>query len=261
MTGIQERNRHRKYCSDKKIELDADVTEISEIAGTGISGTAGGVKISVERPADSGDYAELMNSGQTVVEYRENGGVRGFFSVSDKVKDDSVHAVKLLKEMNITPVMLTGDSGRTAGIVAGITGIEKVISGVKPEQKLFAIQDQQKKGINVCMVGDGINDAAALRASDLGIALGTGTDLSIESADIIITGGKLSSVPAAIKISQIIFRKIRQNLFWAFFYNIAAIPAAITGALHPAIAEICMILSSVNVILNSMSIKKFKSGE
>jgi len=251
----------KEYCSEKNIVPDDAVTDISEIAGTGISGMINGEKISIERPAHTGNYIELMNSGQTVIEYRINGKVTGYFSVSDKVKEDSVNAVKLLKDLQITPVMLTGDTEKTAKSVAAHTGIEEVISEVKPEEKLFSIQDRQKKGIPVCMVGDGINDAAALKAADLGIALGTGTDLSIESADIIITGGKLSSVHAAIKISRIMFRKIRQNLFWAFFYNIIAIPAAIVGALHPAIAEICMILSSVNVILNSMSIKNFKPGE
>jgi Cu+-exporting ATPase len=111
------------------------------------------------------------------------------------------------------------------------------------------------------MVGDGINDAAALKAADLGIALSTGTDLSIESADIIITGSSLLSVPDAIRISKITFKKIRQNLFWAFIYNIIALPAAFLGIMHPAIAELCMILSSINVILNSISIKNIKLGE
>lgn len=251
----------KKYCSEKKVPPDDAVSEISEKAGQGISGMINGERISIERPEDTGNYSELMNSGQTVIEYKVNGEVKGFFSVSDKVKDDSADAVRLMKEQGIMPVMLTGDMEKTAKSVADVTGIEKVISGVKPEQKLFAIQNEQKNGKLVCMVGDGINDAAALKAADLGIALGTGTDLSIESADIIITGSRLSSVHAAIKISKVMFRKIRQNLFWAFFYNIIAIPVAILGVLHPAIAEICMILSSINVIVNSISIKKIKLGE
>lgn len=248
----------KKYCLEKKINADDNVTEISEKAGAGISGVLNGETISLERPRDPDIYSSLMDAGETVVEYRINDVLKGYISVSDPVKSDSAAAVSMIKSLGIVPVMLTGDSERTALAVAAKTGIERVISRVRPEQKLYAVQDEQKKGTMVCMVGDGINDAAALKAADLGIALGTGTDLSIESADIIITGGRLSSVPAAIKISRITFRKIRQNLFWAFFYNIVAIPAAFIGILHPAIAEMCMIFSSINVILNSISIKKVK---
>ena len=251
----------KKYSLEKNITADPDVSEIEEKAGSGIQGKLNGRTVSVERPRDSGEYSSMMDAGETVIEYIVDGVPQGYISVSDPVKDDSAAAVSMIKSLGIIPVMLTGDSERTAMAVAAKTGIERVISRMRPEQKLYAIQDEQKKGIMVCMVGDGINDAAALKAADLGIALGTGTDLSIESADIIITGGKLSSVPSAIKISRITFRKIRQNLFWAFFYNIVAIPAAFIGILHPAIAELCMIFSSINVILNSISIKKVKIGE
>jgi len=245
----------KKYCSDKNISADENVTGIEEKAGEGIFGILNGASVSVERPHDTEKYSSLMDAGETIVEYKTNDVVSGYISVSDPVKSDSAAAISMIKRLGIIPVMLTGDSERTAMAVAAKIGIEHVISRVRPEQKLYAVQDEQKKGGIVCMVGDGINDAAALKAADLGIALGTGTDLSIESADIIITGGKLSSVPAAIKISKITFRKIKQNLFWAFFYNIIAIPAAFIGVLHPAIAELCMILSSINVILNSISIK------
>jgi len=248
----------KKYCLEKNISADNNVTGIEEKAGSGICGVLNGETVNVERPRDPEIYSSLMDAGETVVEYRKNDVLQGYISVSDPVKSDSAAAVSLIKSLGIEPVMLTGDSERTARAVAAKTGIDRVISRVRPEQKLYAVQDEQKKGTMVCMVGDGINDAAALKASDLGIALGTGTDLSIESADIIITGGRLSSVPAAIKISRITFRKIRQNLFWAFFYNIVAIPAAFIGILHPAIAELCMIFSSINVILNSISIRNIK---
>ncbi len=251
----------KKYCSEKGISAERNVIDIAEKPGEGIAGTLDGFTISVGHPMDAGRYSALMDSGETVVEYIRGGEVQGYISVADKVKDDSASAVGLIKDLGIVPVMLTGDSERTAFAVAARTGIEKIISRVRPEQKLYAVQEQQKKGAIVCMVGDGVNDAAALKAADIGIALGTGTDLSIESADIIITGGKLSSVPAAIKISKITFRKIRQNLFWAFFYNIIAIPAAFIGIMHPAIAELCMIFSSITVILNSISIKNVRTGE
>jgi len=251
----------KKYCREKNISPADNVNGIEEKSGAGISGMLNGDRVSVERPDDPEKYSLMMDAGETVVEFKKNGIIQGYVSVSDPVKSDSARAISLIKSLGIEPVMLTGDSDRTAMAVAAKTGIERVISRVRPEQKLYTVQDEQKKGTLVCMVGDGINDAAALKAADLGIALGTGTDLSIESADIIITGGKLSSVPAAIKISKITFKKIRQNLFWAFFYNIVAIPAAFLGVLHPAIAEFCMILSSINVILNSISIRNIKIGE
>ncbi len=251
----------KKFCLEKNITADDSVTQIVEKAGEGISGMLNGEAVSVERPQDTEKYFSLMDSGETVIEYKKNGVLLGYISVSDPVKSDSAAAVGLIKSLGILPIMLTGDSERTAQAVAARTGITSVMSRVRPEQKLYAVQDEQRKGSMVCMVGDGINDAAALKAADIGIALGTGTDLSIESADIIITGGRLSSVPAAIKISKITFRKIRQNLFWAFFYNMVAIPAAFLGVMHPAIAEICMIFSSITVILNSVSIKNIKIGE
>ncbi len=251
----------KKFCIEKNISPNSGVTEISEKAGEGTFGIMNGETVSVERPQDTEKYFSLMDAGETVVEYKRNGVLQGYISVSDPVKSDSAAAITMIKGLGILPVMLTGDSERTARAVAAKTGIDTVMSRVRPEQKLYAVQDEIRKGEKVCMVGDGINDAAALKAADIGIALGTGTDLSIESADIIITGGRLSSVPAAIKISKITFRKIRQNLFWAFFYNMVAIPAAFLGVMHPAIAEICMIFSSITVILNSISIKNIKIGE
>jgi len=245
----------KNYCEIYGIKPDNSVTDITEHAGEGISGIFNGDKIFIGRPSDPGKYSGQMSKGETVIEFRDNETPSGFISIADPVKGDSHEAVRNIKALGITPVMLTGDSSKTAEAVAGLTGIEKIISGVKPEQKLFEIQEYQKAGRAVGMVGDGINDAAALRAADLGIALGSGTDLSIESADIIITSGRLTAVSDAINISRVTYKKIRQNLFWAFIYNIIAIPAAVAGLLHPAMAEIAMILSSINVILNSMTIK------
>lgn len=246
----------KKYCELRGIRPELPVTGISEKAGEGISGMADGREIFIGRPSYSEKYAEHMSRGETVIEFRDGNGPAGFISIADPVKNDSADAVKNIRDLGIKPVMLTGDSRETAEAVAHATGIDEIISGVRPEQKLFEIQEYQKKGKIVGMVGDGINDAAALRAADLGIALGTGTDLSIESADIIITSGRLTAVADAISISRSTYRKIRQNLFRAFIYNIIAVPAAVAGLLHPAIAETAMILSSVNVIINSMTIRK-----
>jgi len=246
----------KKYCESKGIKSDDSVSGITEKAGEGIFGLISREKIFIGRPSDPEKYSTQMSNGETVIEFRNDRDTSGFISVTDPVKKDSAEAIKMIKTIGLTPVMLTGDNSKTAEAVAAMTGIEKIISGVRPEQKLFEIQEYQKKGKSVGMVGDGINDAAALKAADLGIALGSGTDLSIESADIIITSGRLTAVSDAIKISRATYRKIRQNLFWAFIYNLIAIPAAVAGLLHPAIAEIAMILSSINVIINSMTIRK-----
>ncbi len=246
----------KKYCRSSGISASPSVSDITEMAGEGVTAIADGEKVFIGRPADSSKYSGNMSNGETVIEFRKNNTTVGFISIADPVKSDSKDAVNNLKSMGITPVMLTGDSAKTAGAIARATGIDEVISGVRPEQKLFTIQEYQKKGKHAGMVGDGINDAAALKAAELGIALGSGTDLSIESADIIITSGNLAAVSDAIKISRATYSKIKQNLFWAFIYNLVAVPAAVAGLMHPAIAEICMILSSVNVIINSMNIRK-----
>jgi P-type Cu+ transporter len=163
----------------------------------------------------------------------------------------------VLKKMGITPVMVTGDQEVSARAVAALVGIDTVHAGLHPEDKLEILRSYQKQGRKTAMVGDGINDAAVLKASDLGIALGTGTDLSIESADAVIVSGSLTRIPDTMDISRLTFRKIRQNLFWALFYNAVALPLAMAGLLHPAIAEVAMTFSSINVIVNSMRIRAF----
>jgi Cu+-exporting ATPase len=152
--------------------------------------------------------------------------------------------------------MITGDHEKTAAAVARQAGVETWAAGVRPEEKVDWIRKYQKQGKKVAMIGDGINDAAALKSADVGIAIGTGTDLAIENADMVIVEGDLRKVLDAITISRATFKKIRQNLFWAFFYNVVAIPLAMSGILYPAIAEGAMMFSSINVILNSLGIKK-----
>jgi len=156
--------------------------------------------------------------------------------------------------MGIRPVMVTGDNERTANLVAKQVGIETVYAQVKPHEKLDIIRKYQAEGSKVLMVGDGMNDAAALKGADVGVAIGTGTDLAIDNADIIITQEGISKIVDAIQISRLTFRVIKQNLFWAFFYNLIAIPLAMMGLLHPAIAEAAMAFSSITVILNSSKI-------
>ena len=251
----------KEFCAGLNIHPQNNVSDIKETAGSGVAGTLDSIEYFIGRPLDNTIYSSMMSRGETVMELRINGKAEGYISVADPVKADSAEAVEKLKALGVRPVMLTGDSDETARAVADAVGIDDVISRVKPEEKLFRVQEVQKQGGHVCMVGDGINDAAALKAADLGIALGTGTDISIESADIIITAGRLTAVPAAISISRITFTKIRQNLFRASVYNIIAIPAAIIGLMHPAVAEICMILSSISVILNSTGIRKIDLQE
>jgi Cu+-exporting ATPase len=240
--------------SDEFIE----VKEIKEISGEGVKATIDGDEYFIGKPEDYTKYNELLNKGYTVVEIRRNGEYVGYLGITDPIREDSKQAIKELKEMGILPVMITGDNKKTAQVVSKQVGIDKFYAEVKPHEKLNIVGKYQSEGYKVLMVGDGMNDAAALKGADVGIAIGTGTDLAIDNADIVITKSGISKIVDAIKISKLTFTVIKQNLFWAFFYNIIAIPMAMMGLLHPAIAEAAMAFSSITVILNSSKINMKK---
>ena len=182
----------------------------------------------------------------------------GAIAVADTLKPDSVRAIKLLKRMKIKCVMLTGDNQAAAEVIADQVGVDEVIADVLPDGKAKAISKYKRDTIGkVAMVGDGINDAAALAGADLGIALGAGADIAIEAADVTLVHNDLRAVTTAILLSRVTYTKIKQNLGWALGYNILAIPLALLGLLHPVVAEICMALSSINVVWNALRIRKF----
>lgn len=193
---------------------------------------------------------ELENQGKTVMAVVHEGKVKGIIAVADTLKEESKEAILKLKEMNFKTVILTGDNERTAKAIARAIGIDNVLADVLPDEKVKEVKKLQEKGM-VAFVGDGINDAPALKQANVGIAMGTGTDIAIESGDIILARGNLEGVVSAIKLSKETFKKIKQNLFWAFFYNTFAIPLAIIGVLHPIIAEIAMASSSISVVMNA----------
>jgi len=183
--------------------------------------------------------------------------IAGIIAVADKVKEDSKKAIGALKKFGLQPVMITGDNERTAKAIAAEVGINRVIANVMPDDKSNEIKRLQEQGEIVAMVGDGINDAPALTQAHAGIAIGTGTDVAIESGDIVLVKGDLSAVVKAVKLSRATFKKIKQNLFWAFFYNVVMVPLAILGMMHPVLAEIAMAFSSINVVTNSRRLQKY----
>ena len=233
-----------------------DLEGVEEISGEGVKAIYDGKEYFVGKPLDYAKYETLLNEGKTVVEVRRDGEILGFIAVEDPIREDTPEAIKKFKEMGITLVMVTGDNRKTAEAVAKRLGIDNVHAGVKPSEKLDLVRSYQASGGKVAMVGDGMNDAAALKGADVGIAIGSGTDLAIDSADIIITKEGISRVVEVIEISRRTFSIIKQNLFWAFFYNAVAIPMAMMGLLHPVIAEIAMAFSSITVTLNSMRVRK-----
>lgn len=201
---------------------------------------------------------ELETNGKTAMLIAVNGAYKGIIAVADTIKDTSKQAVKRLKDMGLEVVMMTGDNERTAKAIAQHAGIDQVIAEVLPEQKAEEVAKLQKQGKKVAMVGDGINDAPALVTADIGMAIGTGTDVAMEAADITLMRGDLNSIADAIIMSKKTITNIKQNLFWAFAYNSMGIPIAALGFLAPWVAGAAMAFSSVSVVLNALRLQKVK---
>ncbi len=204
------------------------------------------------------DLLKLQEEGKTAMLMSLDGILSGIIAVADQMKDTSLEAVKELQKMGLEVYMITGDNERTAKAIAQKIGITKILADVLPEDKAEVVERLKSEGRHVGMVGDGINDAPALAAADIGFAIGTGTDVAMEAADITLMRGDLNGVVTAIRLSHRTMKTIRQNLFWAFFYNSVGIPIAALGFLNPMVAGAAMAFSSVSVVTNSLRLKKFK---
>ena len=252
------------YATEKGIEL-LEVDDFSAIPGHGIQAVisqknilVGTRKLMNDNNINVSEVEKELTTyeieGKTAMIISIDGKYRGIVAVADTIKE----TIKQLKNDGLEVVMLTGDNERTANAIAKQVGIERVIAQVLPEEKANKIEELKNQGKKVAMVGDGINDAPALAIADIGIAIGTGTEVAIEAADVTILGGELLLIPKAIKISHATIKNIRQNLFWAFAYNSAGIPIAAIGLLAPWIAGAAMAFSSVSVVTNSLRLKRVR---
>ena len=237
--------------------------------GHGLKAEIGGRKIylgneklmaehGVSTPPHIDEIRNLESQGKTVVLIADVEGLLGAIGVADTLKENSAEAVESLQRMGIEVYMMTGDNERTAQAMAAQAGVRHVMAGVMPDEKAAMVEELRRGGKKVGMVGDGINDAPALAAADVGFAIGTGTDIAMEASDITLMQGDLMGVVAGIHLSKTVMRKIRQNLFWAFFYNVLGIPLAAFGFLSPIIAGAAMAFSSVSVVSNTLLLRKWK---
>jgi len=238
--------------------------------GLGVEGVVAGHAMVVGRPALLADWAMHLppeldaaraaaeGRGATVIAAGWDGRARAVFAVADTVKASSSEAIGALRELGLRPVLLTGDNATTAGAVAAEVGIDEVIAEVLPAEKAAVVSRLQEEGHVVAMVGDGVNDAPALAQADLGLSLGTGTDVAIEASDLTLVSGDLLAAADAIRLSRATLRTIKENLAWAFGYNLAAIPLAAIGLLNPVIAGAAMALSSISVVANALRLRRFK---
>jgi Cu+-exporting ATPase len=247
------------------------VEHFSNRAGLGVQARVDGHEVLIGRPAFLAEWGielpaeltagatRLEETGTTVVAVASDGRASGLVAVADRIKSTSLQAISDLKQLGLQPVLLTGDNERAATTVARGVGIDRVLAGVLPDGKAQEIARLQQAGEVVAMVGDGVNDAPALAQADLGLAIGTGTDVAIEASDLTLVSGDLRAAADAIRLARRTLATIKGNLFWAFAYNVAAIPLAIAGLLDPIIAAAAMSFSSVFVVSNSLRLRRFQS--
>ena len=249
------------YAKRKKIDLE-DIDSFLSITGKGIKGTIKNKKIIVGNKKLMEENSILVNTleniSNTVIYLAVEGKYKGYLTIEDPIKESSISAIKKLKSMGLKTVMLTGDNNSIAKKIADEIGIDEFKAEILPQDKAEKVKEYQNKNEVVAMVGDGINDAPALAQCDVGIAIGSGTDVAIETGSIVLIKGDLQGVISAIRLSKRTIRTIKENLFWAFIYNVIGIPLAAIGFLNPMIGAFAMSLSSVSVVSNSLRLKRFK---
>lgn len=247
-----------------------DPEDFKNYTGQGVTGISGNRVLAIgnrgfmhsraiNTTSGESQAVQLEEAGKTAVYLAVDGELAGLLAVADTIKENAVNAIQALKDMDLAVYMISGDNQRTARAIARQVGIETVLSEVLPERKAEELEKIRQDGKIVAMVGDGINDAPALATADVGIAIGTGTDVAMETAGIVLMSGDLQGIPAAIKLSRRTMRIIKQNLFWAFCYNIIGIPFAALGFLSPVIAGAAMAFSSVSVVSNSLRLRRFEA--